>query len=69
MAVGDGTAVCVGVGSGVSVLVGVADGMGVGVLDGTAVAGSGVGVVVGGSPTRANVPELLQPVPIKIWTS
>jgi len=28
-----------------------------------------VGVIVGGSPVRSNLPEAFQPVPIKICTS
>ncbi len=76
-----GVAVRVAVGIGVRVLVDVGVWVGtagwVGLLVAVAVPGTvvgegptvEVGVIVGGSPWRANVPEAFQPVPTKIWTS
>ncbi len=77
VAVGVGLAVgvLVAVGAGLAVGVGLIVAVGLGVLDGVLVGGTGdgpivaVGVIVGGSPCSVNVPEALQPVPIKIWTS
>ena len=68
-----GATVWVGEGTGVEVLVAVEVAVGaaveVAVFEGTAVATSPVGVMVGGSPCSVKVPEVFQPVPIKIWTS
>jgi hypothetical protein len=69
-----GFSVAVGCGACVEVPEGVADG-GTTVEVQVAVEGKAVdvavrvGVIVGGSPWSANVPEDFQPVPIKIWTS